>query len=70
MIKLKHNNLFHTKCRDCGEQIILDIPKKYQHLRNSNIFTCNNCVPENSSARNNIDESTFTDISDDKIKTE
>ena len=67
---VRYNNLFYTKCKDCGKQIILDIPKKYQHLKKYNIFTCNKCVPENSSARNDIDESIFTDISDDKIKTE
>lgn len=76
---MKYNRLFYTNCNYCGKQIIVDIPEKYKHWKNHGSFSCNDCVPENSSARNNFDESVFTDIRDklnvkkrnenDKLKT-
>lgn len=45
--------VFRTKCYDCGREILI----LTEHDRCiDGIYSCNRCVPENSKARNGIDE--------------
>jgi len=58
-----YDSLYFTHCSYCGKRIIVNIPLKYERFKTEGYLSCNNCVDENSPARNGIDESTFTDIS-------
>lgn len=58
-----YDSLFYTHCGHCGKRIIVDIPYEFRRYRNHGALSCSDCVPENSSVRNNMDESTFTDVS-------
>lgn len=53
----------NCKCHDCGKQIIINIPKSIYQIDNNiiNTFTCNKCIPENSPARDGINESIYTE---------
>lgn len=51
-------------CCMCNKSIIVSIPKKI-YMNNINILntiTCNECIPENSTARDGINESIFTEV--------
>lgn len=51
-------NIFNTYCSDCKKKIkILVAHKKLQH----GCYTCNECIPKNSSSRNDIDEAYDTE---------
>ena len=58
-----YDSLFFTNCGHCGKRVIVEIPEEFERHKHHGAFTCNDCVPEFSPARNDIDESTFTDIS-------
>lgn len=63
-----YDSLFFTNCIECNKRIILNIPEKHKIYKIHNIHTCNECISENSPVRNGIDESYFTDISDNLWK--
>ncbi len=48
-----------TKCAYCGKTIWVSIPNG--KTANINSCTCNDCIPENSPARNGIEESIYTE---------
>lgn len=47
-----------TRCCQCGKNIVVHAPKS---LNMTDGFTCNNCVPVNSAARDGINESPYTE---------
>lgn len=51
-----------VKCQYCNKEIIVEIPRKVVE-KNPNIkrFSCNKCVPENSAARDGINESIYVE---------
>lgn len=52
----------NLKCCYCNKDIVIEIPEKRKDLITYNIFSCNNCIPEYSRARNGIDEVPYTEI--------
>ena len=56
-----------TKCIYCGKTIQVDIPenaipKGYSKDNDCLGCSCNQCVPENSAARDGINESIYTEV--------
>lgn len=52
-----------TKCCYCGKEILVSIPTE-DYKNNPNLgksCSCNNCIPENSAARDGINESIYTE---------
>lgn len=47
-----------TMCCECGKSIVIKAPAA---AKNETSFTCNNCVPEHSAARDGINESVYTE---------
>lgn len=47
-----------TKCCYCGKEIGVGVPDRHIEVYSC---SCNDCVPEHSSARNGIDESLYTE---------
>ena len=45
-------------CCYCGKEIGIGVPDKHTEIDSC---SCNDCVPEHSSARNGIDESIYTE---------
>ena len=62
--KTQYNNLFFTYCSCCDKKIIVDIPIEYKEYRIHKIHSCDQCISNNSGLRDNINESSFVDISD------
>lgn len=53
------------KCTYCGKDIIVNIPKKDLDNNDFDVTlgnSCNNCIPENSPARDGINESIYTEV--------
>ncbi len=50
--------ILQTKCAYCGKTIYVSVPNK---TANINACTCNDCIPENSPARNGIEESIYVE---------
>lgn len=60
---LKHDkSIFLTKCGSCGKRIAVMVESDDKVHGG---YTCNNCVPKNSSMRNGIDEAFETDLFDE-----
>lgn len=53
-----------VKCCSCGKKIVVDVPRHIvkSQPRVKDALTCNECVPENSPARDGINESIYTEI--------
>lgn len=49
-----------TRCCYCGKEIGVSVPNRNIKIQSC---SCNDCIPENSSARNGIDESIYTEHS-------
>lgn len=49
-------------CQYCNKNIVVEIPDDV-NKKNPNLsgFSCNECVPENSAARDGINESIYTE---------
>lgn len=47
-----------ARCCYCGKEISISVPNRNTEV---NGCSCNDCVPEDSSARNGIDESLYTE---------
>lgn len=58
-------DLLFTHCEHCKRRIVIEIPpdRMRPDMVYGTYWTCNICVPENSAARNDIDEPYLTDIS-------
>lgn len=59
--------MVQTRCHWCGKNITVEIPT-HLYKRNPDLAlgnACYKCVPENSSARNGIDESVFDVIQEE-----
>lgn len=57
------------KCEYCGKSIIIEVPR--DDYNNSDFDctlgnSCNNCIPENSAARDGINESIYTEVKRNK----
>ena len=52
----------NVSCQYCKKEILVEIPDKIVKL-NPNLkgFSCNQCVPENSPARDGINESIYVE---------
>ena len=63
----KGRTLFFTHCSHCGKRIIIYIGNRTEQEKRKlsihGLYSCNACVPENSSARDDINEPYLTDIS-------
>lgn len=54
--------IFLTKCAYCGKRIaVLVSPNNFAH----GAYSCNGCVPKDTSLRNGIDEALETDLFDE-----
>ena len=52
-----------TKCHICGKEIFIQVPvPKTATEYNTYSFSCNDCVPVDSAARNGIEESTYAEL--------
>lgn len=50
----------NVKCQYCGKEIVVDVPDDVNKTNpNLSGFSCNECVPENSAARDGINESIY-----------
>lgn len=58
---MDNKQIFLTKCYCCGKRIAVMVDK---NRFCNGAYSCNNCVPENSCARNGIDEACETDLFD------
>jgi len=56
--------IIQCSCCQCGDEVIIDIPKNIYEKNPTiiNGITCNDCIPENSAARDGINESIYTSI--------
>jgi hypothetical protein len=62
--KDQQDNKFYTHCYYCKKRIIIEIPEESKSDRRKHgLYSCNECIPENSNLRNGIDEPELTDIS-------
>ncbi len=61
------NDIFKTKCCYCNKEINIYIPEKNKQLRNHGAFSCNDCVSENSAARDGINESVFVEVKQNMV---
>lgn len=52
----------NVKCQYCGKEIVVEIPEEV-NKKNPELsgFSCNNCIPENSPARDGINESIYVE---------
>ncbi len=50
--------ILQTKCVYCGKTIYVSVPDKSVNI---DACTCNDCIPENSPARNGIEESIYVE---------
>lgn len=52
-----------VNCQYCGKEIVVEIPDEV-NKKNPQLcgFSCNDCVPENSPARDGINESVYTEV--------
>ena len=58
-----------TKCYYCDKEIIIKMPfDAYEKMKGNNFgCSCNNCVPVNSAVRDGINESIYTEASQNMI---